>query len=125
MVFGNGLYDMINHNKNIEINAINFSQKAKKEEYVNARAEMYFNLAEKIKTGFYIDDERIKEELQYTTYQINGSGKTQLCPKSNIKELIGRSPDTSDALALSLYNINANQCSPEEALDIAMSFVDF
>lgn len=124
--FGNGLYDMINHNKNIEINAINFSQKAIKEEYVNARAEMYFNLAEKIKTGFYIDDERIKEELQYTTYQINGSGKTQLSPKSNIKELIGRSPDTSDALALSLYNINSNQLySPEEALDIAMTFVDY
>lgn len=124
--FSNGLADMLEHNS-IKVNRVNFAQQAKEKDiYANARSEMYFNLAEKIKTGFFIDDERIKEELQYTTYQINGSGKTQLCPKSNIKELIGRSPDTSDALALSLYNVNENQIySPEEALDITMRFVDF
>ena len=118
---------MLKHNvSNIEVNGINFAQKATNENvYLNARAEMYFNLADKIREGFYIDDDKIKEELQYTTYQINGSGKTLLCPKANIKELIGRSPDTSDALALSLYDIKPLfDISPNESLNIAMRFVN-
>lgn len=126
--FGNGLCDMLKHNvNNIAVNAINFAQKANNDAvYLNARAEMYFNLADKIREGFYIDDDKIREELQYTTYQINGSGKTLLCPKSNIKELIGRSPDTSDALALSLYDTSniLNTLTPNQSLDIAMRFVD-
>lgn len=120
--FGNGLVDMLNHQKSgLLINPVNFGQKAKKENYVNARAEMYFNLANKIREGFYIDNDQIKEELQYTTYQINGNGKTLLVPKVNIKELIGRSPDTSDALALSLYDLD--EISPTQSLNIAMDFV--
>lgn len=122
--FGNGLVDMLHHNKaGLIVNAINFGQKAIKENYVNARAEMYFNLADKIREGFYIDNDQIKEELQYTTYQINGSGKTLLVPKANIKELIGRSPDTSDALALSLYDLDS--MSPTQSLNIALEFVGF
>lgn len=125
--FGNGLCDMLKHNVgNIAVNAVNFAQKANNDTvYLNARAEMYFNLADKIREGFYIDDDRIREELQYTTYQINGSGKTLLCPKSNIKELIGRSPDSADALALALYDVkSALEISPAESLKIAMNFVD-
>lgn len=122
--FGNGLVDMLQHNKaGLLVNPVNFGQKAKNENYVNARAEMYFNLAEKIREGFYIDNDQIKEELQYTTYQINGSGKTLLVPKANIKELIGRSPDTSDALALSLYDLDC--MTPAQSLNIAMEFVSF
>lgn len=118
--FGNGLADMLEHN-GYKVGRINFGQKANDEIYVNARAEMYFNLAEKIRNGFFIDDEKIKEELSYTTYQINGSGKTMLVPKTQIKELIGRSPDTSDALALSLYNVGVI-LSPTDSLNIALKF---
>lgn len=122
--FGNGIMDMLKHNKNgIEINGINFGQKPVNDIYLNARAEMYFNLAEKIKSGFYIEDQQIKEELQYTTYQINGTGKTLLVPKNSIKELIGRSPDSADALALSLYDIHNSEISPQESLNIALQFV--
>lgn len=122
--FGNGIVDMLHHNKiGLIVNPINFGQKPKEDIYVNARAEMYFNLANKIREGFYIEDYKVKEELQYTTYQINGSGKTLLVPKDNIRELIGHSPDTSDALALALYNTNADYISPEESLNIAMKFV--
>lgn len=121
--FGNGIVDMLKHNiSNLIINGINFAQKPKNEVYLNARAEMYFNLADKIRAGFYIDDDKIKEELQYTTYQINGNGKTLLVPKTNIKELIGRSPDTTDALALSLYDSNDVIISPQASLNIAMKF---
>ena len=122
--FGNGIADMLQHNKaNLMINRINFGQKPLKEQYLNARAEMYFDLAEKIRNGFYVSNNDVKEELQYVTYQINGSGKTLLRPKSEIKELIGRSPDTCDALALALYDIEIETITPEEGLDIAMKFV--
>lgn len=122
--FGNGIVDMLHHNKSgLIVNPINFGQKPKEDIYVNARAEMYFNLANKIREGFYIEDDKVKEELQYTTYQINGSGKTLLVPKDNIRELIGRSPDTSDALALALYDMGT--MSPQESLDIAFNFSSF
>ena len=122
--FGNGIVDMLHHNKSgLIVNPINFGQKPKEDVYVNARAEMYFNLANKIREGFYIEDDKVKEELQYTTYQINGSGKTLLVPKDNIRELIGRSPDTSDALALALYDMGT--MSPQESLDIAFNFSSF
>lgn len=121
--FSNGLADMLEHNS-IKVNRINFAQQAKeKEVYANARSEMFFNLAEKIKNGFYIGDSSIKEELQFMTYTINGSGKTLLCPKKSVKDIIGRSPDISDALALALYEPNViNTISPEESLSIAMRF---
>lgn len=122
--FGNGILDMLTHNKpGLLVNGINFAQKAISETYVNARAEMYFDLVKKIREGFYIDDDIIMEEMQYMTYQINGSGKTLLCPKSTVKSHIGRSPDTSDALALSLYDCDSEKISPQESLNIAMDFV--
>ena len=118
--FGNGVADMLEHN-NFSVGRINFGQKALKDTYVNARAEMYFQLVDKIKSGFYVDDETIREELSYTTYLINGSGRTLLTPKNDIKELIGRSPDTSDALALSIYE-DEEFISPAQSLNIAMRF---
>lgn len=121
--FGNGIADMINHKNNIAVNRINFAQKPNNDIYLNARAEMYFNLVDKIKEGFYIDDLEIKEELQFTTYNINGTGKTLLCPKNTIKEMIGRSPDSADALALALYDIQVEEITPQESLNIALQFV--
>ena len=125
--FGNGVYDMLKRAfPNIDIVGINFgsgpSEKGK-DKFANIRAEMYFNLVDKIKEeGFYVDDPRVKEELQFTTYDINNSGKTLLCPKSAIKELLGRSPDASDALALALYESGQLALTPQQSLNIAMRF---
>lgn len=126
--FGNGLYDMLQNaykNTTVKIHAVNFGSKSTRPDYANARADMYFNLVERIRdNGFWVGDPLIREELQYVTYDINAAGKTFLCPKSTIKALIGRSPDTADALALSQYDIiGEGELSPEESLAIAMSFV--
>lgn len=126
--FGNGLYDMLQNaykNTTVKIHAVNFGSKSTRPDYANARTDMYFNLVERIRdNGFWVGDPLIREELQYVTYDINAAGKTFLCPKSTIKALIGRSPDTADALALSQYDIiGEGELSPEESLDIAMSFV--
>lgn len=123
--FGNGVYDMLKANyKNIIINGVNFGGKPKDEKrFVNARAEMYFDGTDRIRDdGFYVDDPMIKEELQFTTYDINSAGKVLLCPKSVIKELIGRSPDSADALMLALYDSDSMLLSPTESLNIAMQF---
>jgi hypothetical protein len=121
--FGNGLMDMLKLScPNINVVGINFAQKAIEDCYANSRAEMYFELSKKIKEGFYIADDEIKEELLNTTYLINGTGKTMLVKKSDIKEIIGRSPDTADALALALYE-NIEELSPAESKTIAMGFV--
>lgn len=123
--FGNGAYDMLKANyKNIIINGVNFGGKPNDEKrFVNARAEMYFDGTDRIRdAGFYVDDPMIKEELQFTTYDINSAGKVLLCPKSVIKELIGRSPDSADALMLALYDSDSMLLSPAESLNIAMQF---
>lgn len=123
--FGNGVYDMLKANyKNIIINGVNFGGKPNDEKrFVNARAEMYFDGTDRIRDdGFYVDDPMIKEELQFTTYDINSAGKVLLCPKSVIKELIGRSPDSADALMLALYDSDSMLLSPAESLNIAMQF---
>lgn len=103
--FGNGLRDLCNMAfKNIDIQSINFGQSAEdNKNYANARAEMYFVCADAIRSGFYVDDEKIREEMRHTTFNVNNSGKTILDPKEQIKALIGRSPDSADALCLSLY----------------------
>jgi hypothetical protein len=103
--FGNGLRDLcVTSFPNIDVQGVNFGQAADdNKNYANARAEMYFVTADKIRTGFFVDDEKAKEELRHTTFNVNNSGKTILDPKEHIKSLIGRSPDTSDALCLSVY----------------------
>lgn len=123
--FGNGVYDMLTENNpGLNVIGVNFGQAPISKDYLNARTEMYFNVAEWIKEkGFYVDDQRIREELQYMTYDINAAGKTFLCPKSTIKELLGRSPDASDALALALYDTGVTAISPAESLGIAMKFI--
>lgn len=121
--FGNGLNDMLQlSSPNIEVIGINFGQKSIDECYLNSRAEMYFNLADKIKAGFYVDDDEIIEELTNTTYLINGTGKTLLTPKIKIKEIINRSPDSADALALSLYDKEVG-LSPKVSKSVALSYL--
>ena len=73
--------------------------------YANNRAYMYCKLKKAIEEnglkGLTTD---IKDELGATRYILNNSNKIQIIPKDDIKLNIGRSPDVSDALALSFYN---------------------
>ena len=122
--FGWGLTDLLKKD-NINVTAINFGQAAKeKDKYANIRTEMYINAAQKIRDGFYVDNEELKQELAYTAYKITKTGKTILEPKATVKELLGHSPDLSDAFVLSLYKPDdIIYSSPMESLNIAMKFV--
>lgn len=84
----------------------NVSNKATNPIYFNKRTEMYFNLQEAIKKGFYTQyDEELEEELLSLTYSYTPDGKTKLCSKDEVKEAIGRSPDKADAVALTFFEL--------------------
>lgn len=84
----------------------NASKKATNPIYFNKRTEMYHNLADAVKKGFYTPyDEELEEELLAHTYSLTPDGKIKLCSKDEIKEAIGRSPDKSDAVALTFFEL--------------------
>lgn len=85
---------------NFTLHPINFASKAFNELYLNQRVEMYQTLSEAVRNGFYITDTDILEELKYVQAFIGKNGKKQLIPKEQIKEILRRSPDTADALAV-------------------------
>lgn len=79
---------------------VNFASKPDDDtQYVNIRAEGYFELVNAIRQGFKVDEE-IHKELQATLFEFNQQGKLKLIPKEEIKEVIGHSPDKSDSLML-------------------------
>jgi len=77
-----------------------FSGKASDYRYFNKRSEILFEMAEWVKAGGSIPDDReLKEELCALTYAFQGD-KIRVVEKAIIKQQIGRSPDKADALAL-------------------------
>jgi hypothetical protein len=71
--------------------------------YLNKRAEMYVKLKK------YIEDhgingltEDMKTELCATKYSMTNHDKVQIVPKEEIKAVLGRSPDSADALVLTM-----------------------
>lgn len=79
---------------------VGFAEKALEPQFANRRAEMYFNLAQWVKSGGMLPDvPELMSELTQTTYTIKND-RLLLEPKDIIKAKIGRSPDRADALAL-------------------------
>lgn len=103
---GAGVYDKLKQMGVRGLVEANVSMKAEEEKvYYNKRAEMYFNLKHFIEQGGKIpNDKELKEELLAITYFYNqANGKIQLISKDDIKEVIGRSPDKSDSVALHFF----------------------
>lgn len=70
------------------------------ERYRNRRAEMWFKMAEWVRSGGCLPNmPDLIAELSTPTYTFVG-GKFQLEAKEQVKERLGRSPDLGDALAL-------------------------
>lgn len=79
---------------------VQFGSRASDYRFYNKRSEMYFMMAEWVKNGGALPDDReLKEELCATTFVYQGD-KFRIVEKELIKEQIGRSPDKADALAL-------------------------
>ena len=99
--------------KGIDIVSINFAQKAFDTDiYPNARTEMYLELAEAVKNGFWVND-TVKEEMLAQAVSINNRGQQQLVPKEDVKKVLGHSPDLCDAVALAVYAMNHSVVTTE------------
>jgi len=80
-------------------------------EYQNLKTQCYYKLAEKIQRNEifidcpdgYTQDLIIKELEQVKRDKIDSDGKLRIIPKEKVKELIGHSPDYTDALMMRLW----------------------
>ena len=91
---------------------VNNSKALNNENFSNLKTQCFYKLADKMNNDeIFIETElsqkqkeTIIEELEYVkSYNSDSDGKMQILPKAEIKQLIGRSPDYADALAMRLY----------------------
>jgi phage terminase large subunit len=94
---------------------INNSKAENSEQYQNLKTQCYYKLSETIERNeIYISaeistnqKEAIIEELEQVKSADSDDGKLKLMNKSEVKQLIGRSPDYSDALMMRMvFNLN-------------------
>lgn len=101
---GGGLVDQFRNSYDF----VNGSRALNEENYTNLKSQCYYKLAEMIMDdGIYISDELTttqKENIIIDLEQVKSDnkddGKLRIISKSKVKELIGRSPDYSDALMM-------------------------
>ena len=96
---------------------VNNSKALKGENYQNLKTQCYYKLADLVNTaqiGIDCPDINVKnliiEELeQVRTKDADKDNKLQIIPKETIKDIIGRSPDYADALAMRMFfELDAN-----------------
>lgn len=93
------------------IDFVNNSKPLQGENYQNLKTQCYFKLAEKInnrevKISRYTLEEKdlIMQELSMVQRKnMDRDGKLQIMSKDEVKSMIGRSPDYSDALMMRMY----------------------
>ena len=99
---GGGVVDYLNGC----VDFLNNGRPMKNENYQNLKTQCYFKLSEKIKDievfNYNIDvKNKLSQELQVIKRKnIDKDGKLQIVSKEEIKEMIGRSPDYSDAMMM-------------------------
>jgi len=87
--------------------------------FASMRTKIYFDLKEKLQKGICFDNNKIRNmfnneamaELMCTKMCDRETAKLKLIDKSDIKKIIGRSPDVTDALALASVPV-ANAIDP-------------
>jgi len=93
------------------INIVNNSRPINNENFQNLKTQLYFKLAEVVNKGeikiFNVKDEvktKLIQELQILKREkIDIDGKICMTTKDQVKQMIGRSPDTSDSMAFRMF----------------------
>lgn len=99
---GGGVIDRLRQLGYRNIVEVPFGGRASRpEQFVNKRAEMWYEMAQWIKTqGVLPDFPELKADLCQVCYDYDAAGRLRLESKEKIKERTGKSPDLADALAL-------------------------
>jgi len=90
---------------------LNGGRPLKNENYQNLKTQCYYKLADLINKGqigiecndITIKNQMIEECEQVRMKDADKDGKLKIIPKETVKDIIGRSPDYSDALAMRMY----------------------
>lgn len=124
--YGQGAEDLLKK-QGRDVLGVNFADKATDpDKYPNVRTQMYLELAEEVKNGFWIPEEA-RAELLAQSVTINNKGKLALIPKADIKKVLGHSPDLCDAIALSVFAMrhSAELSKKNEEADATQSLNDY
>lgn len=100
---------------------VNNGKALNEENYINLKTQLYFKLSELIRrgnigiVGNLQYKSKIIEELSVIKHKPSSTdGKIQLISKSEVKQLIGRSPDFTDAMAYKMiFNLKSNKFQTE------------
>jgi len=113
---GGGVLDLIDGAVGITNNAAPIKVEGGKENFGNLKSQLYFYLADYAnREKIYIrcspqQRESIITELEVVKRKrVDSDGKFFILPKQDVKDLIGRSPDYTDALAYRMYFEISNQ----------------
>ena len=93
------------------IGFVNNARPLKNENYQNLKTQCYYKLADNINKGqigiscnnINTKNDIIEELEQVRTKDADKDNKLQMISKDNIKDIIGRSPDYADAMAMRMY----------------------
>ncbi|XGQ69720.1 terminase large subunit domain-containing protein [Campylobacter hepaticus] len=99
---GAGVYDVLK-SYGLPVIQANSSSASSEKQYLNKRAQMYFTLAKNLSNMQIIKDDELKKDLRMIEYEYNDRGLLKIISKEELKKTYGKSPDVSDALALSFY----------------------
>lgn len=97
----------------IESIGLNFGSKSTKDGYHLIRSEIFFDLKNSIPHGLHISPfldkdllREVRRELCSIEYKISDKSEMYVLSKDKTKEILGRSPDCADALALMSHTSN-------------------
>jgi hypothetical protein len=102
---GAGPYDRLCQLQvNCTLIPVEFGGKADDPRYANKRTEMFVRMADWTRGGGCLpDDVKLQQELVAHTYDFDAQSRMRLCPKDDVKERLGRSPDGADGLACTFH----------------------
>lgn len=97
---GGGVIDRLRQLQH-DVIGVHFGGKAGRPRYVNKRSEMWFEMADWVRSGGVLPNlPELKQDLSAPTYWFSPTDQIVLEPKEDIKKRIKASPDIGDALAL-------------------------
>lgn len=121
--YGGGVADLLRseHEYDVIVVEVNASEAADDpEQYTNRRAQLHFGVAQWLKDGGELpDDRKLEAELLAPTYSFDARGRRKVESKDEIKKRLKRSPDRADAAALAIH------CGDTELLEYDTSYDDY
>lgn len=102
---GAGVYDQLAQFKELDVLDVNVARASDDDDaYHNLRSQLWFGVDSWLGDGGEIpDNAELRGDLLAPQYSFDNRGRQKVEPKQDIKERIGRSTDSGDAVCLAVY----------------------